>query len=72
MIKIKQERNALECIIYAGIWAMCAYALTACTIKIDNPFYAPSTLDVNKSTSSGAANYLPSKALTPGVSRQTE
>lgn len=34
------------------------YALNACTIKIDNPFYAPSTLDVNKSKSEGAENYL--------------
>lgn len=44
--------------------------ITACTIKIDNPFYAPSTLDVNKNTSSGAANYLPvkSKQMTQGVS----
>lgn len=41
--------------------------LAGCTIKIDNPFYAPSTLDVNKNTSTGAANYLKvEKPMTPG------
>lgn len=53
------------------VLSLVAYILgfVGCTIKIDNPFYAPSTLDVNKNTSTGAANYLQETKKSPGVAQ---
>lgn len=44
-------------IISACIWGLVYLSAAGCTLKIDNPFYKPSTLDVNKTESKGAENY---------------
>ena len=44
-------------IISALMWWGIVSILSGCTIKIDNPFYSPSSIDVNKIESKAVNNY---------------
>lgn len=41
-------------IISLGLWM---WILAGCTVKIDNPFYSPTSIDVNKIESKAVNNY---------------
>lgn len=54
-----QAANDLALAIIMGICALIFVThLGGCTIRYDNPFYPPTTMDVNKSSSTGANNYV--------------
>jgi len=69
-MRITKEKDVIGDLMWSIFWGVLCLVLLmsmgviqGCTFKVDNPFYAPSTLDVNKNTSTGAANYLPVKKV---------
>lgn len=44
-------------VISAVIWGLVYLSAAGCTLKIDNPFYSPTSIDVNKTESKAVNNY---------------
>lgn len=58
---IQNKNDLINAIIFGLLACFFASQINACTVQIDNPFYSPRSLDVNKVQSKAVNNYLPDK-----------
>lgn len=58
MIKKQEVVDIATITFWVLVMCMCAQGLSGCTVKFDNPFYSPTSIDVNKIESKAVNNYL--------------